>query len=442
MHTQIAKARRLADRLGGSSGGEFAPAGVPVSRLAAEHGTPLYLYHGETIVERLRAVRAALDAEADIFYSLKANPGLAICQLLAGEGAGAEIASEGELILARAAAFPPEATVFAGPGKTDAELTRAVRAGICAVHVESLGEIARLARIAEREGRAIGVGLRINPAAQLIGAHMRMAGTTSQFGLDQADIPAALAALAAHPLLHLRGIHVYTATQAFDADALVAQCHAVLAIGKEVAARHGAPLEMIDFGGGFGVPYFAQMEDFPLERFGAGFRGVAAAARAEPWLAGSRLLIELGRYLVAAAGVYVTRVVDVKRAHGKTFVITDGGMNHHLTATGNLGQVFRKPYPLLNLSRIDTDPGATTATVAGPCCTPLDLFGTDIPLAEPDVGDLVGVFYSGAYGFSASSLRFLSHPAPAEVLLWRGAVHLMRPGEAAEDVLTGQRALP
>jgi diaminopimelate decarboxylase len=182
------------------------------------------------------------------------------------------------------------------------------------------------------------------------------------------------------------------------------------------------------------------MEDFDLDRFGRGFQELFESYRSDPRLDGCRFLFELGRYLVAEAGVYVTRVVDVKQMRGKTFAVTDGGMNHHLTATGNMGQVFRKTYPLLNLSRAGGEPEEAVA-VAGPCCTPLDVFGTNIPLAEPEVGDLIGVFYSGAYGFSASNLGFLSHPAPAEVLLWQGEARLLRPAGKPEDVIKGQEAL-
>ena len=174
--------------------------------------------------------------------------------------------------------------------------------------------------------------------------------------------------------------------------------------------------------------------------FAGGFRDLLSSYGQDPRLEGCRYLFELGRYLVADAGVYVTKVVDVKETRGKTFAVTDGGMNHHLTATGNMGQVFRKAYPLLNLTRMGGVPGESVA-VAGPCCTPLDLFGNNIPLATPEAGDLIGVFYSGAYGYSASNLGFLSHPAPAEVLMWRGEAHLLRPGGRPEDVLSGQRAL-
>jgi diaminopimelate decarboxylase len=439
MLTQTDKALELAQRLGGERDGEFAPSGVPVSEIARNFGTPFYLYHGETIVGRVRRVREAVGTE--VSYSVKANPSLGVCQLIAREReAGAEVASSGELAVALAAGFEPEDIVFAGPGKTDDELRRVVEAGIFADNVESLGEIDRLAKIAKAMGREIGVGLRINPAAQLMGSQMRMGGTVGQFGMDQAELREAVEKTLSHPELILRGIHVYTATQVFEVEPLLEHCRNIFEIALEAADYAGGPLEMIDFGGGFGVPYFEKMSEFNLERFGEGFRELLNTYRTDQRLEGCRFLFELGRYLVADSGVYVTRAVDVKQTRGKTFVVTDGGMNHHLTATGNMGQVFRKSYPLLNLTRMSGVPEEGVA-VAGPCCTPLDMFGSSISLADPEVGDLIGVFYSGAYGFSASNLGFLSHPAPAEVLLWRGEAHLLRAGGKPEDVLDGQEPL-
>jgi diaminopimelate decarboxylase len=433
--TQPDKANDLAWRFGGERGGEFAPAGIPVSRLAHEYGTPFYLYHGEMISERVSRVREALGTE--VSYSIKANPSLGVCQLVASEReAGAEVASSGELAVALGAGFEPHDIVFAGPGKTDDELRRAVLEGIFAVNVESTNEIDRLARIAREVGKDIGVGLRINPEAQLMGSGMRMGGTVGQFGMDQAELGEAVQKTLGRAELALRGVHVYTATQVFEVGPLLEHCRNILEISLEAADRAGRPLEMIDFGGGFGVPYFEKMSEFDLD----GFRDLLSSYRQDQRLEGCRYLFELGRYLVADAGVYVTKVVDVKETRGKTFVVTDGGMNHHLTATGNMGQVFRKAYPLLNLTRMGGVPEESVA-VAGPCCTPLDMFGNNIPLATPEAGDLIGVFYSGAYGYSASNLGFLSHPAPAEVLLWRGGAHLLRPGGRPEDVLSGQRAL-
>jgi diaminopimelate decarboxylase len=440
MLTQTDKALDLVERFGGGAAdGEFAPSGVPISQVARNYGTPFYLYHGEMIVDRVRRVKEALGTE--VSYSLKANPSVGVCQLIAREvGTGGEVASSGELVVARAAGFEPEDIVFAGPGKTDDELRMVVEEGIFADNVESLNEIDRLATIAKNIGRRIGVGLRINPAAQLMGSQMRMGGTVGQFGIDQAELEEAIRKTLSHPELILRGIHVYTATQVFEVEPLLEHCRNILEIALEAADYAGQPLQMIDFGGGFGVPYFEKMVEFDLGTFGEGFRELLESYRSDPRLSGCRFLFELGRYLVADAGVYVTRAVDVKQMRGKTFVVTDGGMNHHLTATGNMGQVFRKSYPLLNLSRLSGVPEEGVA-VAGPCCTPLDLFGSNIPLAEPEVGNLIGVFYSGAYGFSASNLGFLSHPAPAEVLLWGGEAHLLRPPGRPEDALSGQEAL-
>lgn len=441
MLTQTYKAHALASRFGGAEeeNGEFAPGGVRISEIAESYGTPFYLYHADMISDRVRRVREALGTE--VAYSLKANPNLAVCSLIAQAGAGGEVASSGELIVARAAGFAPEDIVFAGPAKTDEELKMSVDEGIHAVNVESLGEIERLAATADAAGKKIGVGLRINPTAQLMGSGMRMGGTVGQFGIDQADIAEAVEKVLAHGSLVLRGVHVYTATQVFEVDPLLEHCRNIFEIALEAADHAGHSLEMIDFGGGFGVPYFEKTSEFELDRFGEGLREIVAEYRADPRLEGCRFLFELGRYLVADAGLYVTRVVDVKETRGKTFAITDGGMNHHLTATGNMGQVFRKAYPLLNLTRINGAVPEEGVAVAGPCCTPLDSFGNNIPLADPEVGDLIGVFYSGAYGYSASNLGFLSHPTPAEVLLLRGEAVLLRAGGRPEDVLKGQNSL-
>ena len=386
-------------------------------------------------------MRAALGPGVEVFYSVKANPSLGVCRLIAGTGpAGAEIASSGELVLARAAGFAPADIVFARPGKSDEELHRAVEEGIYAVNVESLGEIDRLAAAAGALGRTVGVGLRINPDAQLTGSHMRMGGAASQFGLDQADLGEAIQKVLAQPALLLRGVHVYTATQVFDTEALLGHCRNVLEIALDVADRAEGTIGMVDLGGGFGVPYFENMMDFDLEEFGGGFQRLLQAFRSDPRLVGCRFIFELGRYLVAEAGVYVMRVVDVKLSRGKTFVVADGGMNHHSAATGNFGGVFRKSYPLLNLSR--RKGREELVAVVGPCCTPLDSFGAKITLTRPEVGDLIGVFYSGAYGYSSSKPAFLSRSTPAEVLLWEGRSYLLRGAGKPEDVLEGQVMRP
>jgi diaminopimelate decarboxylase len=441
---QYAKAQRLATRLCGGaspSADEFHVGGIPVSRIAEQVGTPFFVYAGDALVERLRHVRATLGEETELCFSIKANPSLGVCQLIAREGIGAELASIGELLLAQRAGFSARKSVFAGPGKTDQELQAALRWGIESVNVESTGELARLARLAESSKTVARVSLRINPKEQVKGAAMRMGGGHTQFGIDEEMVFDAIDRFKSCEHVKIVGIHVYIGSQIFDVPALLTHCAHVVELAASVAERAGVPLDTIDFGGGFAVPYFESSQDFDLEAFARGFRPLVLAARSRPGLENARPIIELGRFLVGECGVYVTRVVDLKPSRGVNYAVTDGGMNHHITATGNFGQVFRKPYPVAILNRMRATCEASFAIV-GPCCTPLDVLGQKIELPPIAVGDLIGIFYSGAYGYSASSLSFLSHPTPAEVLTLGGRVHVLREGGSADQVLRGQAPLP
>ena len=408
-----------------------------IHSLALQIPTPFYLYSGDQLVQRIGQVRQALGSETDVYYSVKANPSLGLCELIAQQELGAEVASIGELILAERAGFAPRNVLFAGPGKTDHELELAVSKGIGAINVESLGEMERLKNIAQRNDKVARIGLRMNPASQVKGAQMRMGGGAQQFGIDEEMLDKALDEAKRYPSLQVVGLHVYAGTQMFDVQALLAQCRHVIDLARRMADRLGKPLEMIDFGGGFGISYFDPNREFDLEGFGNGYLQIARECKSDSRLASAQLIFELGRYLVAEAGVYVTRVVDVKVSRGRTFVVTDGGMNHHIAATGNFGQVFRKPYPIMVISKAGSET-LKPISIVGPCCTPLDIFGHDIELPETRPGDLVVVLLSGAYGFSASSLAFLSHPTAAEALVWRGQTYVLREPGRPDQVLHGQ----
>ncbi len=440
--SQQQKAIDLAALLSGSkeTSSEFRVGGVPISNIANQVTTPFFAYGGDALVDRLRRVRSTLGHDTEVYFSIKANPSLGLCQLMAKEGLGAELASIGELLLAQQAGFGPRKVIFAGPGKTLAELEAAVLWGIESVNVESEGELERLAAMAQKHNRVARVSLRVNPKEQVKGAQMRMGGGHTQFGIDEETVAGVIARFAKHPHLKFVGIHVYVGSQIFDVDALLAHCQRVVELAVEVAAGIDCPLETIDFGGGFAVPYFENSHEFDLERFASGFRAIISAARSRPHLAQFRPIIELGRFLVAECGVYVTRVIDVKQSRGVTYAVTDGGMNHHITATGNFGQVFRKPYPMAVLNRMQIS-DCEAIEVVGPCCTPLDVLGHKISLPRVVPGDLIGVFYSGAYGYSASSLFFLSHPTPAEVLVLGQSIHVLRDAGRPNHVLNGQHAL-
>lgn len=437
MSTHAEKIELIRQRIQRGSGDELKIEHVSVSVIADEVGTPLYAYSGDALCVQIDRVSSAIGEDAHLVFSIKSNPSLGVCQIISGQGVGCEVASIGELILAQTAGFPSEKTLFIGPGKTDEELKEAVNLGIKAVIVESARELERLAEIACRLGAVANVGVRVNVASQVKGYQMKMSGGAQQFGVDEEALPELLAEFKNRPGINIEGLHVYAGSQMFDVEALLEHCRYVADLAVKMADLLERPLGFVDFGGGFGVPYFENNSEFDLDSFGDGFRKLIDTCKRDSLLAGAEFVIELGRYLVAECGVYVTKVIDVKVSREKTFVVTDGGMNHHITATGNFGQVFRKPFPMAVVNKLG-QPDAGPVTVVGPNCTPLDIFGQNLPMPEIEVGDLIGVFYSGAYGYSASSLGFLSHPTPAEVLVRDGTAYLLRGAGDADYVLTGQ----
>jgi len=418
---------RLVAEYFGVAEGRLAIGGIPVDALVAAYGSPLYVYDGDIIEQRYRALANALQGFAGVYYSIKANPNPAVAALLVAAGAGLEVASGAEFLLARSAGAPPERILFAGPGKGEAELALAVANGIGEIHVESFEEIASVSAIAASQSRTVAVAIRINPGPAAQGGAMRMGGRPAAFGFDEEILDEVLAAVAAEPNLHLSGVHLFAGTQILDAGVLLQQWDHGLKLAAAVGRRLGRPLDRIDLGGGLGIPYHDGDRTLDLARLAAGAARLDAARRADPYLAPAEILIEPGRYLTGPAGVYLLTVRAVKTSRGQRFVIADGGMHHHLAASGNLGQVIKRDYPILAATRLDrTDP--TPATLVGPLCTPLDTLGRQTHLPEVAPGDIIAVLQSGAYGLSASPVGFLSHPMPAEVLVRGGQHTLIRSG--------------
>ena len=252
-----------------------------------------------------------------------------------------------------------------------------------------------------------------------------MGGKPAPFGVDEESLQAVVARMISEPRITLRGIHLYVGTQILDYRTLLAQYRQGLEIARRVAGWSGRPLETVDLGGGLGVPYFSSESELDIESFGREAQKLIGAVSDEPAFEGTRFVVEPGRYLVAEAGIYVARVVDIKTSRGKKFLVLDGGMNHHLAASGNLGQVIRRNFPIAILNKLDRQ-ACEEVDVVGPLCTPLDVLGRGVLLPVADEGDLVGIFQSGAYARSASPLEFLSRPLPAEVLV-TGGTTLVRP---------------
>jgi len=413
---------------------ELRVGGVSIREIADKFGTPFFAYDASVLDRKWALLRETLPPEFSICYSVKANPNRAILRRFLEKGAGLEIASAGELRQALTAGCPPERILFAGPGKTEAELEAALASGVGEIHVESALEARRISAVARRLGTQARVGLRVNPGAEVQGGAMRMGGKPAPFGVDEESLDEVTDALLADPAVDFRGLHIFSGTQILDATVLVNQYRRGLEIARRLAGRLGHPLATLDFGGGLGVPYFATERPLDTHKLREQLQALMAEIEGDRRLAGTRFLVEPGRYLVAEAGIYVARINDIKVSRGKTFYIVDGGMNHHLAASGNLGQVIKRNFPLAVVTRLGAE-SSQTVDVVGPLCTPLDTLARDAMLALAEVGDLVGIFQSGAYGLTASPLGFLSHATPAEVLAADGVTTLIRPRLRMEDVL-------
>jgi diaminopimelate decarboxylase len=395
------------------AGAELVVGGQPLTRLAARVGhTPFYAYDRAVLRQRVAELRAALPPAVKLHYAMKANPFPALVGFMAGLVDGVDVASAGELQVALDAGAPPAEISFAGPGKTDAELRQAVAAGVL-VNLESAREIAVLARCSTELGLPARVAVRVNPDFELKGSGMKMGGGPKQFGIDADQVPGVLAQIGAAGLA-FEGFHLYAGSQNLRAESICEAQQKSYELALRLAAHAPAPVRFLNLGGGFGIPYFPGDMSLDLTPVGANLHALAERAQRE--LPQAALVIELGRYLVGEAGVYVARVVDRKVSRGQVFLVTDGGLHHHLAASGNFGQVIRKNYPVAVGNRM----GAAEhelASVVGPLCTPLDLLADRMELAVAQPGDLVVVFQSGAYGASASPQAFLGHPSCAEALV-------------------------
>jgi diaminopimelate decarboxylase len=392
--------------------GELLIGGIPVSRLAARVGsTPFYAYDRAALAARADELRAALPPALRLHYAMKANPMPAVVTTLAGLVDGLDVASGRELRVALDSGMTPDEISFAGPGKSETELEQAIAAGVL-VNIESEREVRLLADIQNRTGWRARVAVRVNPDFDLKSSGMKMGGGPKQFGVDAESVPALLDQIGRSEL-GFEGFHVFAGSQNLRAEAIVEAQQKSFGLCLRLAEHAPSPVKSLNLGGGFGIPYFPGEQHLDLAPIGANLAAlVEAAATALP---GAALVIELGRYLVGEAGVYVCRVVDRKVSRGHVYLITDGGLHHHLSASGNFGQVIRKNYPVLVANRMNAP--EENVSVVGPLCTPLDLLADrmDLPHAEP--GDLVAVLQSGAYGFTASPRDFLSHPQPTEVLV-------------------------
>lgn len=393
--------------------GQLLVGGIPLSQLTERVGhTPYYAYDRNLLKARVAELRATLPANVKLHYAMKANPMPALVAFMARLVDGIDVASAGELKVALDAGALPHDISFAGPGKRKSELRQAVASGIL-TNIESFREVDLLADISRELHLPARVAVRVNPDFELKGSGMKMGGGPKQFGVDAEAVPELLKHIGDKGL-SFEGFHMFAGSQSLKAASICDAQEKSYQLALKLSAYAPSAVRFLNLGGGFGIPYFPGEQHLDLPPISENLNRLATQAKQD--LPQAELVIELGRYLVGEAGIYVTQILDKKISRGQTFLIVDGGLNHHLSASGNFGQVIRKNYPAAIGNKLDCKP-TEIASVVGPLCTPLDILAERMNLPSAQTGDFVVIFQSGAYGASASPQRFLGHPEVTEILV-------------------------
>lgn len=408
-------------------------------KIASTFGTPVFVYDAALIEENFRNLSALCCNQAEIFFSLKANPNVSVAAQLRLLGAGAEVSSLTELCTALAAGYAPMNIIFVGPLKTDAELRAAIDAKIAAIVVDSFEELSRISRLSRELDYHIPVLLRINPNFKMDEAPIKMSGVATQFGFSEDAIFEHGAALRL-PGIKILGIHVYNGSRVLSATALASNIERIIALAERISDELDIDLQIVDVGGGWGVPYFAS--ELPLDK--ASLTGLLkpifeSFRQRHPQC---RLITESGRFLVATSGTLLTRVHAIKDSHGERFAVIDAGYNCFMAAAG-MGSVIQRNFPV---RRIDTgtaspppEVDASSVHLAGPLCTPGDIVARRLRLDALHEGGLIAIGCAGAYGPSASPVGFIGHGHPAEVLIIRQRAYLVRQRDTSADLTRLQR---
>jgi len=379
--------------------------------LKQHQDVPAYIYDSSVIKRKIDSLRNILPESMHIHYAIKANPMPEVVNYVQGIVEGLDVASGLELKVALASGMDPKEISFAGPGKSIDELTLAIKSGIT-INLESETELDRAAKIGEQLGITPRVALRINPDFELKTSGMKMSGGPKQFGVD-AEIATDIIKKIISYNLDFIGLHIFSGSQNLKPEALIEAQTKTFALAADLAEQSGTEFSKLNIGGGFGIPYFPGEKPLPLEPIGENLH--LLLDQYSDRFGDTTIITELGRFIVGESGVYISKVIDKKISRGSTFLIINGGLHHHLAASGNFGQVIRKNYPVTVANKIGLE--TEIASAVGPLCTPLDVLAQDMDLPKAEIDDYVAVFNSGAYGYTSSPINFLSHPLPIEIFI-------------------------
>jgi len=392
---------------------ELVVGGIKLTQLSQRIGqTPFYAYDRQLITQRVNELRQQMPDDLKIHYAIKANPMPALVQHMATLVDGFDLASAKEMQIALNTPISTNNISLAGPGKRYEELKQAIAAEIT-IHVESANELETIAKIEQEIGIPAHIAVRINPAFELKSSGMKMGGGPKPFGIDEEQLPIVLKRIKGLNLDFL-GFHIYSGSQNLKAESIIEAQQKSFDLADKLSEYCPQPIQKVNIGGGYGIPYFPGEKPLDIQLVGDALeKSMGIFKRKHPQ---AEVIIELGRYLVGEAGIYVSKIIDKKVSRDHTYLMVNGGLHHHLAASGNFGQVIRKNYPLSIGNKINSD-AHKTVTIVGPLCTPLDVLGDNISLPESEIGDLVVLFQSGAYGYTASPHQFLSQPECVETII-------------------------
>lgn len=388
---------------------------IDIESLLSDYRGPFYLYNFKLIEQRVRMLKKMLDSQFKLFYAVKANPNSLLLKKISGIVDGADISSGGELERVLNVGFDPLSLSFAGPGKSDEELKAAMACNMGSISVESVNELYRIEKISGSLGVKANIALRINPVNVYKNFAIKMGGKSSQFGVDEESASRFLESLKEMKSINFIGFHVFSGTQCLNENTLIENFTNTLSIVGTLMEQSNITPRYINFGGGFGIPYYEKQNPIDADYVCSSFAEKFKAFTEEIGLESCYGIVELGRFIVAEAGIYLAKIVDVKESRGRKFCVLDGGMNHHLPASGNFGQVIRKNFKIINLSNSDVDT-QEEVNIVGPLCTSIDLMGDRVNIPKPEIGHHLAILNSGAYAYTASPLFFLSHKFPKELL--------------------------
>ncbi len=393
--------------------GELLVNKIRLTHLALRAGqTPFYAYDRSVIEKKVATFRQTMPNSLGLHYAIKANPMPALVDFIAPLVDGLDVASGNELNIALNSGKSAQHVSFAGPGKRETELAMAI-ASQATINVESFKELERIIKLSEDIGVTAKVAVRVNPDFELKSSGMKMGGGAQQFGVDAEQAPKLLQKIS-DANLNYQGLHIFTGSQNLNAKSIQLAHNNLFELADRLSQNAPQPIQSLNIGGGLGIPYFPGEEPLDLQPISEALEHHIESFKAAH--GGVEIAMELGRFLVGEAGVYVAKVTDIKESRGVKFAIIDGGLHHHLSASGNFGQVIRKNYPVAIGNKMSAA-NESPLQIVGPLCTPLDLLANKYELPHCEIGDLVVIYQSGAYGFSASPRDFLDHPHPVQLLV-------------------------